>query len=74
MKSIIMNGKQNEWVKLSSEEQAELVELISDGCISRICPRAKADWFNIWLSSGRRCVGAYRWGSGNDEYLRLRVY
>lgn len=60
--------------KLSAAEAQELADQIASGHISRSCKRAKIDWFNIPLSSGARCVGAYRWGSENGVFLRLAVY
>ena len=59
---------------LTAEERRELAERIAGGDISRSCKRAKVDWFNVALSTGKRAVGAYAWDSGNDEFLRLAVY
>ena len=64
----------NEYGKLTKEEQAELVDRIAGGDISRSCQKAKIDWVNVALSTGRRCVGAYRWETDNGDFLRLRVY
>ena len=58
---------------LSREERTELGDKIANGDISRSCKRAKVDWFNIKLSTGRRAVGAYRWGTENGEFLRLEI-
>lgn len=63
----------NDYAKLSKAEQCEFAERIAGGDISRSCPRAKIDWINVTLSTGKRCVGAYRWDTRNREYLRLRV-
>jgi hypothetical protein len=63
----------SEYYMLTKEEREELVHKIARGAISRSCPRAKVDWINIKLSTGRRCVGAYRWETDNGEFLRLRV-
>jgi hypothetical protein len=69
-------GKMNEYDKLdlTKDEKIELADAIAGGAISRSCPKAKVDWFNIKLSSGKRCVGEYKWESGNGEFLRLRIY
>jgi len=70
MKKAIMN----EYGTMSKAEQDELCDRIANGDISRSCPRAKADWINVKLSSGKRCVGAYKWETGNGEFLRLRIH
>jgi len=64
----------NEYRTLSKAEQDELVDRIANGDISRSCPRAKADWINVKLSSGKRCVGSCKWETGNGEFLRLRIH
>lgn len=63
----------NEIDKLSDAEQKELEKSIAEGIgITRSCEKAKIDWFNILLSTGKRCCGAYRYYA--DGYLRLRIY
>ena len=61
------------YYRLNPEERAELGDKIANGDISRSCQRAKVDWFSIRLSTGRRAVGAYRWGAENGEFLRLEI-
>jgi hypothetical protein len=58
---------------LTMQEQNELANRIANGDISRSCKRAKIDWINIQLSTGKRAVGSYRWESGNGEFLRLEI-
>jgi hypothetical protein len=64
----------NEYYTLTPEERKELVRKIAEGGISRSCSRAKSDWFNIKLSTGRRCVGAYRWDTDNAECPRPETH
>jgi hypothetical protein len=64
----------NEYGTLSKAEQDELVDRIANGDISRSCPRAKVDWINIKLASGKRCVGAYKWETDNGDFLRLIIH
>ena len=65
----------NEYGTLSKAEQDELIDRIANGDISRSCPRAKVDWINVKLaSSGKRCVGAYKWDTSNGNFLRLRIH
>ena len=60
-------------MELSNQELKALADRIAGGDISRSCKRAKVDWFNVRLSTGRRAVGSYAWGSENGEFLRLVV-
>ena len=57
---------------LTKEEQEELGESLAQGGISRSCSRICVDWFNKDLSTGKRVVGSYRWGS--EDWRTLRVY
>jgi hypothetical protein len=59
---------------LSDAESWELSAAIADNFdhqITRSCPRAKIDWFNVLLQDGTRCVGPYHWD--DEEFIRLRV-
>lgn len=63
----------NEYKSLTTEERKELADKIAKGCISRSCQRARKDWFNISLKSGRRCIGAYAWGAEEGDFERLKI-
>jgi len=58
---------------LTKAEQKELSEQLAAGNISRSCPRARIDWFNVTLKNGTRVAGSYRWESGED-WIDIRVY
>ena len=57
---------------LTETEVRELGEKIAGGAITRSCPRARVDWFNVRLSSGRRVAGSYAWDA--EDWIDLRVY
>jgi len=57
---------------LTAAEQEDLGERIAGGDISRSCPRARIDWYNVRLASGARVAGSYSWDS--EDWIDVRVY
>jgi hypothetical protein len=57
---------------LTVAEATQLGEAIAGGDISRSCAKSEIDWFNVWLASGVRACGSYRWGA--EDFIAIRVY